>query len=214
MLVVGHGVALAEDKIDPYYGSFGTSVPLAVPGFHGLEPELQVVYNSGGRNGLVGVGWGLAGFSRIDRAGPTGGAPTFTANDTYRLDGEELIPCAPGSLSPSCSTGGTHSTRIDNYKRIGFDGTSWSVWFKDGTKASYTVLQTGYAQVCSGGGDVITVRGVSDACDPLTCPTGYQPTAGFSCSCNWKTEVCNISQQCAAPATTCASGTQGAALAP
>ena len=60
-------VVFGQGSVDPYFGSFGTTVPISVPGFRGLEPDIQLAYNSGARNGPMGVGWSFGGFSRIDR---------------------------------------------------------------------------------------------------------------------------------------------------
>src|SRR6185312_10179293 len=49
-------------------GQAHTHIPIWVPpGRAGIQPELSLEYTSGGTNGLVGVGWGLAGLSRITR---------------------------------------------------------------------------------------------------------------------------------------------------
>jgi len=112
-------------------GGYSQSVPIEVPPFHGLEPKLSLSYSSQGGNGFVGVGWSLGGFSVIEaRRGVSGGV------DSYSLDGQELWPCQVGSVSPSCTTGGTHSTKIESYLKIKFDSptNTWTVWGKDGTK--------------------------------------------------------------------------------
>ncbi len=127
-------------KVDPFYGSFGTSVPIAVPEFHGIEPNLSLVYSSTSGNGLAGVGWSLSGFSTIERASPGKGAPAYNASDIFLIDGQAMVPCTAGSTSPSCLTGGTHSTEIENYQRIAFDAAAntWTVTTKDGTKTTYS----------------------------------------------------------------------------
>src|SRR5262245_20486540 len=51
----------AREQISSFAGSFETTVPMEVPGFHGLEPRIALAYTSEGRNGFSGVGWGLAG---------------------------------------------------------------------------------------------------------------------------------------------------------
>lgn len=137
--------------VDPFYGSFGTDVPITVPVFKGIEPDMKLVYNSTASNGLMGQGWALSGFSRIERFTRGRGAPNFDANDVFYLDGDELVPCAAGSKSPSCLTGGTHSTRIENYMRIKYDSTagSWSLWRKDGTVSTYAPLGTPVADKCT-----------------------------------------------------------------
>ncbi|HEY3352406.1 MAG TPA: FG-GAP-like repeat-containing protein, partial [Polyangia bacterium] len=132
------GAAGAETTVNAFSGALTSSIPIGVPGFRGLEPKLELGYSSSGGNGVVGVGWGLNGASVIERAAPGGGAPRFDASDVYRLDGNVLLPCAPGARSPSCSSGGTHTTRVESYARIAFDGTTWTVWQRTGVKAIYT----------------------------------------------------------------------------
>ena len=58
-------------------GSFTDSIAIAVPAFHGLEPQLALTYDSSRGNGFVGVGWKVDGLSVIERARPHGGAPLF-----------------------------------------------------------------------------------------------------------------------------------------
>ena len=49
-------------------GAAQYAVPLAVPpGTNGLAPELAIVYDHRGGNGLLGVGFRLAGFSAVRR---------------------------------------------------------------------------------------------------------------------------------------------------
>jgi virulence plasmid B protein len=102
----------STERVSPFFGSFSYSVPISVPSFHGIEPRLALGYSSEARNGLAGVGWTLGGFSRIERVNPGRGTPRFDSTDTYVLDGQELVPCVAGSVSPSCTTGGSHSTKI------------------------------------------------------------------------------------------------------
>ena len=59
-------------------GAAVTSIPIAVPPFHGLEPSLALSYNSGAGNGWVGVGWALTGLSSISRVSAAHGVPRFT----------------------------------------------------------------------------------------------------------------------------------------
>ena len=122
-------------SVSPYYGTFATEVPIAVPEYHGLEPNLKLSYSSSGPNGFVGVGWGLAGLSFIERATPGGGAPRYDANDGYFIDGMELLPCT--------TQGGTHCTKIHNYARIVQNSNNtWTVTGTNGNKASYEPLHT------------------------------------------------------------------------
>jgi RHS repeat-associated protein len=130
-----------ERKVDAF-GAFTDAIPLEVPEFHGIAPELSLTYKSSGVNGWLGVGWTLEGLGLIERASPGKGAPSYDdGSDIFLFDGEELVPCAPGSVSPGCAAGGTHSTRTENYTRIAFTGAGadsrWTITRKDGTEAVY-----------------------------------------------------------------------------
>jgi len=128
-------------NVEGSHGTFSDSIPIEVPPFHGVTPNLQLGYDSSDGNGLLGVGWSLHGVGQVVRASPGKGAPNYDSNDIYLLNGEELVACAAGSVSPSCTTGGTHSTKIENYERIAFSGSghdsSWTVTAKDGTQSVY-----------------------------------------------------------------------------
>ena len=131
-----------SSSADQFHGAAGASVPIEVPPFHAIEPRLAINYSSAGGSGALGVGWSLSGFSTIERASPGGGAPTYSAADVFLLDGQELFPCASGSASPSCTSGGTHSTKIETFVRIAFDAPSntWTVTQKDGAKTTYAAV--------------------------------------------------------------------------
>lgn len=134
-------------------GAFATSVPIELPLFHGITPSISLQYDSQAGNGPVGIGWSLAGFSQIRRASPSGGLPSGTAGDLFRLDGNDLIPCAgaaagsPIALSPSCKYAlpaplVAFTSRIETFQRIAFDpapagGGQWLVWERDGTRRRY-----------------------------------------------------------------------------
>lgn len=135
---------IGDSSTDAHNGQFNYDIQLQVPLFHGLEPRLGLHYASTTTNGFVGTGWALTGFSSIMTAGPGKGTPTFTAADTFTLDGQDLIPCAPGSLSPSCATGGTHSTKIESFLRVRRDqaANTWVVTGKSGTVYTYAVVLT------------------------------------------------------------------------
>ena len=131
-----------KNGVDPFYGSFGTEIPIEVPAFHGLEPQLALNYSSSGGNGWIGMGWGLGGVSSIERAGPNRSYVTFTDDDAFYLDGSELIPCD--------TQGGEYCTKIHNFSRIEkeedfishSDGTlelidEWTVVGTNGNEALY-----------------------------------------------------------------------------
>jgi RHS repeat-associated protein len=133
--------------------SFGgqTDLSIEVPIYHGLEPDLRLVYDPQKGNGWTGVGWWLSGLSEIVRSTAGRGAPAYSDRDLYFLDGEELRRCQPlGSVpkdqSPSCQYPASagqwgFTTRIEGYRRIRFEpsagGGSWHVWDRDGTERLY-----------------------------------------------------------------------------
>src|SRR5690606_35533975 len=126
---------------------------IEVRAFREITPDLALRYDSSDGNGWVGVGWRLEGVGVVERASPGTGAPKYNTGDIYLLDGEELVPCATGSVSPSCTTGGTHSTKVENYLRIALTGTGqgsrWTVTLKDGTRRVYAPIY-----LVNGGADV------------------------------------------------------------
>ena len=130
--------------IDTFVGAATYNIPIAVPAFHGIEPNLSLAYNSSSGNGWLGVGWALSGLGIIERTNPTGGAPVYdNARDGFRLDGEPLIPCpATGSTSPSCVAGGNYSTKLESFKKIWFDAAAdqWHVWQNNGTQLRYAAI--------------------------------------------------------------------------
>ena len=136
--------ALAAEKgseqVAPYYGSFSHAIPIEVPGFRGLEPGIALTYSSEARNGFVGVGWNLAGFSTIERVNEGRGSTAFAATDRYLLDGQEMFACPPGNVSASCASGGTHAFKIENYLKVAFASNVWTVWQRNGTRSIYTPI--------------------------------------------------------------------------
>ncbi|PWW67108.1 RHS repeat-associated core domain-containing protein [Actinokineospora spheciospongiae] len=145
-------------------GAFSDKIPISVPAFHGITPELSLGYESSGGNGWVGVGWRVDGVGEIERAGAGRGAPRYDATDVFVVGGEELVPCATGSASPSCTTGGTHSTENESYARFALTGTGaagrWTVTAKDGTRRVY-------APVYSAGTDLVFRWGLSQVVDTV-----------------------------------------------
>jgi hypothetical protein len=134
---------IGESTVDRFYGELGHRISVQVPGFHGIEPKLSFQHRSSAPNGVLGVGWSLDGFSVIERASPGRGAPAYDSSDVYLLDGQTLVPCASGSVSPSCTTcpsGMTcYSTKMESYTRIAFDNAAgtWTVTTKNGTRSTF-----------------------------------------------------------------------------
>ncbi|BCG82304.1 RHS repeat-associated core domain-containing protein [Mesorhizobium sp. 113-3-3] len=127
-------------------GNLGYSIGIDMPAFHGIEPQIALNYNSSRKTktgglyqGWLGYGWGLDGFDVIERATPGYGMPAYDANDIYLLDGQAMVACTAGMVSPSCATGGTHATENESYRRIALNSTTneWKVTDRDGTVSTF-----------------------------------------------------------------------------
>ncbi|MCE9573742.1 MAG: FG-GAP-like repeat-containing protein, partial [Deltaproteobacteria bacterium] len=140
---------------DEVSGGFRTSVPFALPAFHGIGPRLAVAYSSRGGVELAGSGWRLVGASSIERHSPGGGTPHFDDRDRYYLDGEELLRCADARsavrecASEAAVAGMTmFTTRSGAGIRIGLAGdgddatTAWHVWSPSGIHTIFGVAHT------------------------------------------------------------------------
>jgi RHS repeat-associated protein len=130
-------------------GTLGEKIKIDVPAFRGLEPSLALNYNSSGglmagglAAGWIGIGWNLEGISEITRVSTLDGAPRFDATDNFSLDGATLIPCAPTVISASCSSGGTHTTKVEKYVRVKLESNIWTVWQVDGTRSIFKKVST------------------------------------------------------------------------
>lgn len=127
-------------------GNLDYSIAIDAPAFHGIEPQIALNYNSSRKTklgglyqGWLGYAWGLDGFDVIERATPGYGMPAYDANDIYLLDGQAMVACTAGMVSPSCATGGTHATENESYRRIALNSTTneWKVTDRDGTVSTF-----------------------------------------------------------------------------
>ncbi|NVJ27415.1 VCBS repeat-containing protein [Myxococcus sp. AM011] len=97
--------------------AFELKVP---PGTAGLAPALGIAYNSGGGDGLLGVGWGLSGLSSITRAGRTvaqdgrHGSVNYDLDDRFTLDGQRLMAVSGAYGQPQT----TYSTEIQTWRKV------------------------------------------------------------------------------------------------
>ncbi|MBX5310805.1 RHS repeat-associated core domain-containing protein [Rhizobium sp. NLR11b] len=131
-------------------GTFNEEIGIETPAFHGIQPEIALQYISSRKTklgglyqGWLGHGWGLKGFDVIERASIGQGLPAFNSSDIYLLNGEELVPCGTNTVSPSCSTGGTHATEVESNRRIARDSSSaneWIVTNPDGVRLTFKSL--------------------------------------------------------------------------
>ena len=178
------GNSSAEDLVGAT-GQLQYSVPIAVPAFRDLEPQLALRYSSdvgrkAGDGAFVGVGWNVAGFSSIERISAGRGAPFYdTARDIFSLDGTELLKCSNGTInvsgvdtsawtyspshiatetSASCSAGGDFVTLKNNYTKIEFDqaNNKFIIYQKNGTRLVYRSINNLKAAETLIGGDDAT----------------------------------------------------------
>ena len=110
-------------------GAATYSIPIQVPpGIAGMQPKLSLEYNSQGGNGIMGMGWSLAGLSSITRCPQTraqDGANAITSinydwNDRYCLDGQRLIltDVNGANVSYASSLGSQYRTEIESFSQI------------------------------------------------------------------------------------------------
>jgi len=92
-----NGVTSGSFNVSPS-GAATYAIPIMVPpGTNGMQPNLSLVYNSQGGNGMLGMGWGIGGLSVIHRCGSsialdnTKGGVYYDNRDNFCLNGERLI---------------------------------------------------------------------------------------------------------------------------
>lgn len=107
-----------QDVAEPRAGMFAQTIPIEVPPYHGVEPHLALDYSSSVKDGFPGVGWSLDGIGTIRATKNGRGVPSYTSSDVYLLGGVQLLTCAQASLSASCTAGGTHAAKEENYLRV------------------------------------------------------------------------------------------------
>ena len=116
-------------------GSSNYTIPIWVPpGVAGLQPKLALSYNSNRGDGLLGVGWSLAGLSAISRCNLTiaqdsaAGSPQLTSTDRFCLDGNRLRTTNGSTYG---AAGSTYQTEIANFSNVTANGTAGSgpAWF-------------------------------------------------------------------------------------
>lgn len=127
-------------------GSAAYQIPLWIPpGRNGMQPDLSLSYGSRAGNDLLGVGWSVAGFSRIQRCHRNVAIDGFAApisldgKDAFCLDGQRLRPVS-GTEGLAQSV---YKTERDSFAKITIDetrvGAPWkfTVFQKDGRILRY-----------------------------------------------------------------------------
>jgi hypothetical protein len=115
------------------------------PGAGGMRPELALSYNHGLENGVLGMGFTIAGLSAIARCPKTiehdgvAGPIELTSNDSLCIDGMKL------RVEPGAPAGKTYyRTETESFSRIiatvptGGTGPDWfEVWHRNGLISEY-----------------------------------------------------------------------------
>src|SRR3569623_888835 len=144
------GATLGSFVVSPS-GSATYTIPITVPpGLSGMQPNISLSYDSQSGNGLLGVGWNIAGLSvfhrcgaSIDRDGFNGGV-NLDGNDKFCLDGQRLT--AQATTSVACSNCTEYRTDPETFARIVSYGTQgngpqgWRVWTRSGQILEYGKL--------------------------------------------------------------------------
>src|SRR3989338_10762531 len=130
----GSGALTAE--ADSQSGSASFGVPIDVPpGRAGIQPNIQLQYNSNLPNGISGVGWSLE-LGAIQRS-LRKGIPSYTDSDEF-----VLIQSGSSQELVYDSTAGFYRARQEGaFMRIQKSGNAWVVTDKKGTKYHFGATQ-------------------------------------------------------------------------
>ncbi|GHC11877.1 RHS repeat-associated core domain-containing protein [Cerasicoccus arenae] len=112
-------------------GTANYSIPLSVPpGRAGTQPDLSLIYSSGGGDGILGMGWSIGGLSAITRAPNTeldnDGSNTFIPKgvtmdrtDRFLIDNQRMVLVSDGGASSSYGAADTeYRTEVESFSRI------------------------------------------------------------------------------------------------
>ncbi|GAA5444532.1 hypothetical protein Misp06_02719 [Microbulbifer sp. NBRC 101763] len=129
-------------------GSFNYTIPIEVPpGINGLQPQVNLNYNSNRRNGVVGWGWDIGGQSKISRCRASkvrdGAISGINKGDAYKfcLDGHRLVQIGSGSHGGISYR--EYRTESESFQRLrAYGGEAavpdyWRVESRDGGKIHY-----------------------------------------------------------------------------
>jgi RHS repeat-associated protein len=119
---------LKSFQSDPFTGRAMFSVPINVPvGRKGVQPNIALTYASGSGNGILGVGWSLE-LGSIQRSTKRG-VPKYDSTDTFIFNSQgsnqELVNIGGNEYRPKTE---------GSFSKFVFDGTSWVITDKGGTK--------------------------------------------------------------------------------
>ncbi|WP_409417859.1 RHS repeat-associated core domain-containing protein [Flavobacterium sp. PS2] len=128
------------------------AIPIAVPpGINGVVPQISLVYNSQGGNGMAGNGWNISGVSSITRIPASKfhddrvGAVSLNAQDRFALDGQRLVVKTGiyGANETVYETENFSNIKITSYgvhpNGANYGPAYFRIEYPDGSKASYGI---------------------------------------------------------------------------
>ncbi|MDD6209889.1 MAG: SpvB/TcaC N-terminal domain-containing protein [Bacteroidales bacterium] len=126
-------------------GAATYSIPIAVaPGTAGVQPSVNINYNSQSGSGLLGCGWNLSANSVISRTGKTfyldGKTQeiSMTTTDNLVLDGQRLILISGNNLQ----NGAKYRTEAESFKDVTIKTLNGNIYFEVKDKAG-TIYEYG-----------------------------------------------------------------------
>lgn len=164
------GVLEGAARVSPT-GAATYTIPINVsPGTNGMQPQLAITYSSQAGNGQLGMGWGLAGLSAINRGGEDVENPDipgqmnapieFVFEDEFYLDGERLVRTgtSPGGHGADgtaydtqlarfmqCTSHGAHNNGPDHFTVVTKDGMRY--WYGVDAQNAKTLTDDGLSEV-------------------------------------------------------------------
>src|SRR4051812_20922898 len=135
---------------------FNHSIPIKIPkGANGMQPEIALVYDPGAGNGIVGMGWQLAGLSAITMVNSGSGlkcASSHAAPDSFaHTQLGNLVVQPDGSYRSQKET----FTKLVPSGLCGNGACSWTAYDRAGTQFVYGATADS-ALTCSGTATVRT----------------------------------------------------------
>ncbi len=161
------GLDLTSDEVGATDGDFRVDESgaatyniaiMTVPGAGGFAPQMGLSYSSAAGDGVMGVGWNIAGLSAITRcrrAAEYGDSPNASGifapitmqdgQDVFCLDGQRLVQVHSGSETVDGATLNffeyrnelDNGSRIRGYRSTTLDPLWFAVWGKDGSYREY-----------------------------------------------------------------------------
>lgn len=135
------GAVAGEFRVDEG-GQANYTIPIFTPtGIAGVSPTISLSYNSGGSNGVMGVGWQMSVANGIARCGKSiavdgvHGSVNLDLEDRFCLGGQRLV-LVSGTYGIA---GSEYRTVIDSQTKVIAYGTEgngpqyFKVWHKDGS---------------------------------------------------------------------------------